>query len=235
MSLLHTEPCRNPTEGETESPSWQNFTYESYPRLWRPSTFCNVLCKLINNGYVGSDTHRILFNRWIQLTFGLLAGGHTEYQNSAEALQRIDHVRRFITKLVGPYCVQRHENGNFSENLDDILQISVALGYHLMGVAEKYRWDWTWLAPMSKVLGHTVIGEPPPRRPREEEVPEGIWITAPALVKETNAFGQQLAIKITLMAAKQSELYPPSPQIMKHWDQEAEDEFERSKGDVFHH
>lgn len=153
--------------------------------------------------------HRILFNRWVGLTFGLLAGGYREYQASAEAGQRIDRIRRFIHQLMRPYCVEHDFNGdNFSKKVDEILQFALAIGYHLMAMPEKYRWDWTWLAPKSKLLGRLLVGTPPPRRPAEEVIPEGMWVTSPALVKETNDLGQQLAEEITLVPATQSWVVP---------------------------
>lgn len=175
---------------------------------------------LIINDYLGSDTHRLLNNRWIELTFGLLAGGHSGYQASAEAGRRIDRIRQFLTKLLEPYCVQRRAFGSFSERLDEVLQLAVAIGYHLLGAKEQYRWDWTWLEPKSKELGRIVLGKPPPRPPPEEEVPEGIWIMAPALVKETGFGGQQLAQEITLYPATQSELNPKEIQFVEIGEEE---------------
>lgn len=137
------------------------------------------------------------------MTFGLLAGGYAEYQASAEAHRRVDRIRRFINKVLEPYRVQKSNGGDFSEKLDKILQLAMAIGYHLMGIGSKYRWDWTWLKPCDELLGREIVGVPPPRRPREEEVPEGVWITVPALVRETDDIGQQLKHEITLSEALQ--------------------------------
>lgn len=161
------------------------------------------------------------------MTFGLLARGHSEYQASAEVSQRIDRIRQFITKLLGPYCVQRSEYRSFTESLDEVLQLGVAIGYHLLGVAEQYRWDWAWLAPRSNELGLLRVGKPPPRPPPEEEVPEGIWITAPALVKETDEYGQQLASEITVIDATQAVLYPREWKPIEHWTEAHEKEFQK--------
>lgn len=141
------------------------------------------------------------------MTFGLLVGGHSEYQASAEVGQRTDRIRRFITQLVRRYCVENDEDGDsFSNKVDQILKHAVAIGYHLVGVAEKYRWDWTWLAPRSKLMGLNRVGTPPPRHPAEEELEEGMWIIGPALVRETNDLGQQLAEEITVVEAKNCSL-----------------------------
>lgn len=133
----------------------------------------------------------------------MLEGGHNGHQASAETGQRVDRIRRFITKLFEPYCVQENEEGVFSERLDQILEWGVALGYNLLGRPEGYRWDWTWLKPKSKELFRLILGTPPPRLSREE-VPEGIWITAPALVEDTDHEGQLLAEEITCVEASQS-------------------------------
>lgn len=148
----------------------------------------------------------MLHPRWLQLTFGLLAGGHSGYQASAEAGRRIDRIRRFLVNLLGPYCIQHCGHESFSQSIDEIVKWAVAIGYHLMGVPARFRWDWTWLWSKSEHLEQCIVGEPPRRRPREEEVPKWIWITSPALVKETDEMGQQLAEEITFVPARQATL-----------------------------
>ena len=170
--------------------------------------------ELINRGHVGSSTHRIAFSRWTELTFALLPGGHNAHQASAEVRQRTARIRQFLTKLLEPYCVQRGGYGVFSELIDKILHWAVAIGYHLLGMPNQYRWDWTWLAPVSKELFRSMLGQPPPRPPPEEEVPAGIWITAPALVRETSFKGLQLAEEITFIGAHQFLLQPPPLEVL---------------------
>lgn len=143
------------------------------------------------------------------MTFALLPEGHNAHQASTELSQRTARIRQFLIKLLEPYCVQRGGYGVFSELIDRILQWAIAVGYHLLGGATQYRWDWAWLAPVSKELGLQLVGQPPPRPPPEEEVPEGIWITAPALVKETSIDGLPLAQEITFIEAHQFLLHPP--------------------------
>lgn len=98
-----------------------------------------------------------------------------------------------------------------------------------MGVPERYRWDWSWQEPASKPddLVLNLVGKPPPRRPREEEVPKGKWVMIPALVRDTDDLGNQLRFEPTVLSIQQCDLVLTEPQITEK-EMDAE-EFEKLK------